>query len=334
LPTTLEYLAKQVFENKVNWEVILVDNVSSDNTAAAALEIWAGIKTDIPLRIVSETVPGLVNARKRGIQSAVFSILVFCDDDNWLATDYLQTAFRIMENHPGLAACGGNGTPVFESSPPQWFENYAEAFALGSQEKNKEGHRQISLYGAGLVLRKKALETLFSLPFEPLLSDRVGSKLSSAGDTELTNAMVISGFEIRYFEELHFKHFITTERLGIKYLERLFRSFGSDGPVRNLYYSYLTTRFAHKLISVWIFHLCLAGVRLFKYIIKPPKPEGRRIYLLWNIAYIKTLIRIAPRYQKMKNKISRLQYKAQSIDPGLLNSDRRIVFDSSLKTIS
>jgi glycosyltransferase involved in cell wall biosynthesis len=304
---TLDALAKQQFTSTVFWEIILVDNASADNTAAVARAIWEDLGSGTRLRIVTEPQPGLGNARMKGISEARYSTLLFCDDDNWLAPQYVQGMYEILDNNPAIAACGGKGIPVFETAKPYWFDEYAETFATGSQEMNSEHGRLLNLYGAGLAIRKHALEQLYRSGFKPVMQGRVGKKLSSAEDTELTYALVLMGYTLYYAEELTFAHYLPEERLTFNYLKKIFIAFGTDGPVRNLYYARLSNRFFHKQIGNWNFHLALCLFRLFKYLIVSPKKYGRMIYFNWNMAYIKQLFAIRRDYRKIIGHISAIK---------------------------
>src|SRR5687767_6074626 len=83
-------------EHRFPAEVVLVDNASTDGTPSIAETIWRDLGSPFPLRIVPERQPGLVFARRTGVRNAVHDVVVFCDDDNHLAPDYLQTAATIM----------------------------------------------------------------------------------------------------------------------------------------------------------------------------------------------------------------------------------------------
>lgn len=187
---TLQALSEQVVGKNLQWEVILVDNASTDTTGEVANAIWHSLGNKTQMRIVSEPKPGLGEARNRGIAEAAFGTLVFCDDDNWLGPNYIETAKAIMNADKQIAACGGLGIPVFEIQPaPIWFDEYAEAFALGPQTLNTENGKILNLYGAGLVVRKEYLMELYNSGFHPTMSGRTGKKLSSSEDTELTYAL-------------------------------------------------------------------------------------------------------------------------------------------------
>jgi glycosyltransferase involved in cell wall biosynthesis len=296
LQKTLEALAMQKFIIPIPWEILLVDNASTDNTSEKATAIWTRQHTDIELRTIYEPTPGLTNARIKGIKNARYSIVVFCDDDNWLCPDYLQRAFDHLEEDRRVAACGGKGIPVFETSEPPWFSDFAEAFAVGSQQSNTENGRIFNLYGAGIAIRKQVLEQLFNAGFNPQMPGRTGKRLGSAEDMELTYAIVLMGYRLQYDDQLTFSHYLPKERLTPDYLTKLFVAFGADGPIRNLYYAHVTARPTHQRIRNWNYHFGLSIFRLLKYIISPPKRNGRKIYLHWSLSYIRELITIKSQY--------------------------------------
>jgi glycosyltransferase involved in cell wall biosynthesis len=99
LPKTLEYLSNQATGNLFPWEIILVDNNSSDNTSVIATNFWASLDIDVPLIIVEESKPGLIYARNTGINKANYDFLIFCDDDNWLNKNYLCNVYKILNNN-------------------------------------------------------------------------------------------------------------------------------------------------------------------------------------------------------------------------------------------
>lgn len=305
---TLKALSLQVCSPTLFWEIVLVDNACTDNTSEMAERIWAGFNSPIKLRIVHEAKPGLANARNCGISNARYSFILFCDDDNWLCSTYVQGIFDILDRDDNIAACGGKGIPVFESTRPSWFDEYAEAYALGSQDITRENGKLLCLYGAGLAIRKKCVERLYSSGFSPILTGRVRKTLSSSEDIELTYAFVLMGYTLEYADNLYFHHFLPAERLSLNYLKKLFVAFGSDGPIRNLYYSNVSKRFVHRQLKHWPVHVALSFVRLLKYLVVPPKRNGRGIYFKWSVAYIKQLLSMRRYYGESLAKITRIQH--------------------------
>jgi hypothetical protein len=219
---------------------------------------------------------------------------------------YLQGIYLNLKNNPSASACGGQGIPKFEISKPEWFDHFREAYAVGPQDQNCENGRLINLYGAGMGIKKKVWEELYQCGFRTITTGRTGKTLSSADDTELTYAMVIRGFNLIYDEKLTFFHFLPKERLQYGYIEKLMAGFGIDGPIRNLYHSYICDSGIRKMVKNWYFHLGLCLFRMIKYLVSPPKINARKIYWKWNLNYLKSLLDIKGSYSLYKQNIEKL----------------------------
>src|SRR5437773_6033620 len=99
LARTLAHLADQVVPPEIAWEVIVVDNASTDGTADVAAACWSNC---VPLRIISEPRLGLTYARERGFREAKYEFISFVDDDNWVSPEWVRTVFRLMCDHPDV----------------------------------------------------------------------------------------------------------------------------------------------------------------------------------------------------------------------------------------
>src|SRR5258707_15236118 len=104
---TLEHLYNQKNISLSGWEVIIIDNCSTDNTSEKASKIWESFGPEKPrFKIVNESTPGLSTAREKGLDEAYYDYVLFCDDDNWLDENYLGIALNIMQNNPRIGALG------------------------------------------------------------------------------------------------------------------------------------------------------------------------------------------------------------------------------------
>jgi glycosyltransferase involved in cell wall biosynthesis len=236
LPETLVHLAAQDVPVGTPWEVIVVDNCSTDGTGEVASRTW-GSRMDAPLRVVREERAGLSYARRRGFDEARYGIISYVDDDNWLGTAWVRVAAEMMEKHSNLGACGGQSEAVCEVAPPAWFDAHKGSYAVG-QQAPKAGDVAWTrgfLWGAGLTVRREALAQLFDGGFCCALEDRSGQSLSSGGDSELCLALRLAGWRLYYEPAMRFKHFIPEGRLKWNYLRRLHRGFGRSKPVLELY---------------------------------------------------------------------------------------------------
>lgn len=215
LPKTIEHLAKQIVPNNINWEVIVINNNSSDNTAEVALNEWKKFNVAIPFQIINQPIPGLSAARETGFDTAKYEFVLMCDDDNWLSNDYVKIVYNIMSIDDKIGALGGVGTEECETSPPTWFENYKPTFAVGkfSTINGDITHTTNGLYGAGAVVRKSAYFLLKQNSFVLLTTDRIGGKMSSGGDTELFWALELIGYKIWFDDSLKFTHFISSKNM-------------------------------------------------------------------------------------------------------------------------
>lgn len=150
LRRVLEALRGQTLAKDL-WELVVVDNGSRVPLKAAAgprdqetkrtrdREQESGVspKTNIVdlswhgnARIVREEELGLTFARLRGFAEAKGELIVMVDDDNLLAPDYLETAVRIAQEHPGLGAFGGKCLPEFETKPDGWLASVTSGLGL------------------------------------------------------------------------------------------------------------------------------------------------------------------------------------------------------------
>lgn len=227
LPTTLEYLAKQKVKDQLTWEIILVDNNSTDTTAEVALVEWKKHNNNTSFKIVKEPIPGLSNARKKGVEESTGKYLLFCDDDNWLSENYVQLAWDNMKQHPEWIMLGGKGEAVFEGQRPNWFDKYSTNYAVGEQKHRMLGNKKVLyLYGAGIVICRSFFTLLEAINFKSLLSDRKGKELTSGGDTEYCFITMLLNLQVGVSNDLTFKHFIPNGRETFTYLKRWHYGFG------------------------------------------------------------------------------------------------------------
>src|SRR5689334_12658871 len=97
LPQTFAHLAAQSIRREFPWEIVLVDNASTDNTKDAASDLWRKFNHPAPLKIVDQPIPGLSYARAKGVEVSQYDVIIFCDDDNWLHPDYMYEAYSIIK---------------------------------------------------------------------------------------------------------------------------------------------------------------------------------------------------------------------------------------------
>ena len=82
----------------VNYEIIVVDNGSTDNTAELAHNMGA--------RVITESRKGVTRARQAGFEASQYDLVAFIDADNQVPREWLDLALKAM-NKPGVVAVSG-----------------------------------------------------------------------------------------------------------------------------------------------------------------------------------------------------------------------------------
>ena len=243
LPQTLNYLKRQKIANYIKWEVVVVDNGKNEDLRKLCDSIWTNCVNG-PLIIVEEKRTGLSFARQCGIVVSRYNILCFIDDDNWVDENWIQTVYWLMKKYPEIGACGGSSEPVFGAPPPDWFDRFKTSYAVGTQGSNcgEVEWKRNFLWGAGLIIRKKALLDLVNHGFKPWLTGRYGEKLMSGEDSELCFALRLAKWTLWYCPNLKLKHFIPKKRLSWQYLRRLHFGFGASAAILHIYTETLGVR--------------------------------------------------------------------------------------------
>jgi glycosyltransferase involved in cell wall biosynthesis len=209
---------------KTQWELLLVDNAS-----APPLAVGWDLSWHPNSRHVIEHELGLASARKRGVREALADLLVFVDDDNVLATNYLAAAIRIFRSFKDLGIAGGIVEPAwFGQEPESWAVELLGNLGLRNHGNSTMVANNISHplppflpVGAGMVARRVALANWIAQGDSNSLTGRRGDDLASCEDYDMALEAYGSGWSIGYFPDLKLDHLINASRLTVDYLARL-----------------------------------------------------------------------------------------------------------------
>lgn len=116
LRETLESVLTQ--DTDAEYEVIAVDNNSTDNTA----EVIQSFILRHPGRLtyVFEPQQGVSHGRNAGIRIARAPVLAFTDDDVVVAPNWIATIKRRFEENPQIGYVTGKMVPIFDVGAPVW----------------------------------------------------------------------------------------------------------------------------------------------------------------------------------------------------------------------
>ncbi|KAA3436789.1 glycosyltransferase [Rufibacter hautae] len=336
LPETLRHIALQQVRPDVPWEVIIVDNASTDNTSAVVREEWK--KYDVPVRfsLLHQPKPGLTFARELGYTHAQFEYILLCDDDNWLSADYVTLAFDLMEQNPKIGVLGGYGDLVYEEEPP-YFATQVRLFANGHQAPESGKVAKNTVYGAGCVLRKSAYDHLFRIGYQPLLTDRLASALSSGGDYEICYALALLGYDIWYDERLAFKHFMKKERQTWGYYLRYLKESSACFEVLDAY-NFLVNQgsrseldFNYRFLKGFLYYVQESLRLIVKQGALDPASDESKINSLLLLGYKTRLLGYRKYFKVRKNFLRLLQFKNEKLILKVAPKNKSVYLSKELK---
>jgi glycosyltransferase involved in cell wall biosynthesis len=211
LGRALTSLAAQQTGGEFDFEIVVVDNGSADDTRRVADQHAGG--TSAASHYFYEPKQGLPFARNRGLREAHGDWIAFFDDDQLAPPEWLGTLWRFAGAQ--LAACVGGGRKlVIDVDTPPQLAPYCRKL-LGEVCQNdapaRYGRKFLPTTGNSLVHRSV---------FEALGGFNE-SWLEGGEDTEFFNRLVRSGIDAWFTPEAVVKHVIPPNRLTPQYLERI-----------------------------------------------------------------------------------------------------------------
>lgn len=206
--------------SRSQYEIVVVDNGSSDATAAYVLaqaREWPG------LQYVSEPRVGLSAARNTGCRASSGRYLAFLDDDGIATPLWLESICRAFEAGGSSIGCiGGKIDLIWEKDRPPWLHD-ALLGPLGKLDVSPEPMLLPDgryLFGGNFAIAKDLLEAIGG--FDPDLGRR-GKRLTSNEEVELQNRLARRGYSRLYDPEIFVYHHARAECISKRwYLRRRF----------------------------------------------------------------------------------------------------------------
>jgi glycosyltransferase involved in cell wall biosynthesis len=276
-------------------EVVVVDNASSDGTAAVLAEAARGAAG--VLRVVREPSLGLSAARNRGLAEARGAVVAYLDDDavpraGWLA------ALLAPYADARVACVGGRIVLRFPVPPPSWLtprlHGSFSAFDLGSSPKRLRYREDDYPYGANISFRADTARAAggFSTLVGPL-----GRHQLVFDETDLCFRLDQAGWEIRYAPDAVVDHIVLPERLTPEWVLQRHRSGGESEAVFVL----RNRRLLRALWRVWWRHRAALAQR--PYAVREPIDPARfaaECQRRAALGYLAGLLRTVPRLHALR----------------------------------
>lgn len=226
LERTLENLVRVHVPAGVEWSILVVNNVCSDDTD----QVIARHASQLPIRRLFEPTPGLSHARNCAVEASRGDLLLWIDDDVFVDANWLSKYVQAAREHPAASFFGGPVEPWFEVPPPDWVvKNLSRlngVYALrdlGERACPFLSHRAEFLpFGANFGVRVSAQK---QFAFDPQLG-RVQTSMLSCEESALLASMLKAGHTGFWVPDARVRHFIPKERLTQEYLREFFLGLG------------------------------------------------------------------------------------------------------------
>ena len=212
LQTTLETLATQVVSSNLSWELLVVDNNSTDGTRNVVKNFAEA--SYFPVRYIFEKNQGRTYALNRGIAEAKGEIIAFTDDDVLVHCDWLANLCKAFAQQD-LIALAGRVLPLWNHPKPDWLEMNGQ-FAVVNFDLGGDA-REITIppLGANSAFRRDVFEK-YGLFREDL--GVCGNKHTiTCDDTEFGERLIRAKEKIFYCPEAIIYHPVDPQRTTKKY---------------------------------------------------------------------------------------------------------------------
>ncbi|MBP3762589.1 MAG: glycosyltransferase [Bacteroidales bacterium] len=230
-----------------DYEIVLVDNNSSDNTRDE-VERFRADHPAVDLHYCFEPQQGLSHARNRGIEEARGELLVYVDDDALVNAEYLQTYADFFLHHPDAVAAGGPITPQYDGcEEPSWMSHYTRQLVTGELDlgqRQRPFPRGAYPGGGNAAYRKSVFDTIGRFNVQ---LGRKGNSLIGAEEKDLFAKMTARGMQFHYLPTAILYHLIPPKKLTDEYFNRLTHGIGTSERLRTRQVS--RGKYLHRLLQ-------------------------------------------------------------------------------------
>ncbi|MEL7520293.1 MAG: glycosyltransferase family 2 protein [Cyanobacteria bacterium J06634_5] len=208
LGAAIDSLLNQTLEH---YEVIVVDNASTDGTADVAKARLGNPK----VRYIYESTLGLSVARNTGAQAAQGDIIAYLDDDAEASTGWLASLVSVFEKNERVAIAGGKVTLIWppNAHPPTWLSADLSS-GLGAYDLGNEllyiQKSALTPRGLNYAVRKQFLAEVGG--FDTHLG-RVGKNLLSNEEQQMTRQALERDWKVAYVPEALAAHNVAPARM-------------------------------------------------------------------------------------------------------------------------
>ncbi len=255
LAGTLESLERLEIPPGLDWEVLVVDNASSDDTKS----VIGSFVARLPIQYLFEPEQGHSRSRNRAVEHASGDVMLWTDNDVRVDQRWLLVYLDGFARHPHAAFLGGRIKPVLEESTPTWLAETWDKCKPAYADRDL-GDREIAIppagfpFGANFAVRT---EVQRKFPYRVTLG-RQGDGLLGDDEINVMQQMVDCGHTGMWLPESQVTHLIPSDRATPQYIANYFQAQGIANVLRNA--PTMKSRF-HAWRVAWHHHACFTWKR-------------------------------------------------------------------------
>ncbi|NJL19685.1 MAG: glycosyltransferase family 2 protein [Leptolyngbyaceae cyanobacterium SM1_3_5] len=231
----LEAIATQTDVSRDCFEVLVIDNASSDRTSEIATSTLQ--RLNLNGRVLLESRLGKINAFLKGVDAAQGEFISIIDDDNFIEPGFIRHTIEIFDRFPtvGIVASSNH---IFTDQPlPSWFGWVSSRYSCSQpwfqtiEKQDADGlivGQTPFIAGAGSTFRVKPLRDCLDNGYQFFNDAQRGKEMKvSCEDLELSCLFYCLGYQCAHHPGIQLHHAIQVERLNINYLKVLCRTVGA-----------------------------------------------------------------------------------------------------------
>jgi len=215
LTNTLQSLCKQEVDDSFDYEILVIDNNSKDQTKET---VGSFAKTNSKIKYIFEPRQGISHARNTGVDQATGTIIAFIDDDVIVDNKWLMNVAICFKTFQCDGA-GGRVLPIFAPQTPNWIkENPGKlAGAVVIHDYGPETIRlNTSMYpfiGANFIFTKEMF-----IKYGYFRTD-LGPPNGTVGeDTEFVERLIQNEKNLYYCGQALIEHPVDPKRLSLRHM--------------------------------------------------------------------------------------------------------------------
>jgi glycosyltransferase involved in cell wall biosynthesis len=216
-----------------NFEVIFVDNNSTDNTKEVYAQ-WRQTNTNGQFTFISEMQQGASFARNTGAAIAKGEWVCFMDDDAVATTDYVKNIIKHIQDQPFIVGFGGRIIPKYIPAEPKWMSYYVSSLVGNFDYAPTACAFENGKYPleSNMIVKKSVYDQIGG--FNVNLPGVVGTLRIGGEGKELFYKIIALGHTIYYDPSICVHHVVEVKKLTSEYMYRVASGIGRGEKTRTL----------------------------------------------------------------------------------------------------